>query len=329
MTNFTLDTLAIGGENPYAAPTLPKESVILHSEFPEVLDNTAREQFFSCPQKFFRSTIQKLAPAHQSVHLHFGGAYAAGLEAMRKAFYTEGKLQEEALAIGIEAAVVFFGDYQVEEGSSKNAGSLVGALISYIDEYPLASDPIKPAKIDGLTHAVEFTFATPIPDCFHPVTGNPILYAGRFDMLAEFQGTLFVEDDKTTGQLGATWPKQWRLNSQFTGYCWAAQQYGFPVAGAIIRGQSILKKGFGHAQVIIYRPQWMIDRWLVQLQADIARMIECWKASQFDYAIGGACSHYGGCEFLSLCEKENPTPWIQTDFVNRHWDPLAKDPEAV
>jgi hypothetical protein len=36
--------------------------------------------------------------------------------------------------------------------------------------------------------------------------------------------------------LGEAWAKQWDLDSQFTGYVRAALEYGFPVAGVVIRG---------------------------------------------------------------------------------------------
>ena len=226
----------------------------------------------------------------------------------------------------MEAATIFFGDREPPEKSNKTYGALCGALISYCEEYPLDTDAVKPVLYGG-TAAVEFTFAVPIPDCFHPVTNDPLLYGGRFDFLGEFQDQLYVVDDKTTSQLGQSWSKQWELNSQFTGYVYGAQQMGLDVAGAIIRGQSILKSGFGHAQVIIYRPQWQIDRWLNSLKEDVWNMISDWKSGQYKFALGSACSNYGGCEFLHLCTKQDPLPWVQSHYVTHVWNPLHKNPE--
>ena len=304
-----------------------KPPVILYADFPELIDNTAREQFFSCPQRFFRSTIQKLQQTPPSIHLHAGGAYAAGLEALRKAFYDENLPESEALAIGVETLIKFYGAFDPPEGSTKTCERMVGALVDYVREYPLATDTIKPYRLANGKSAIEFTFAIPIPDTSHPVTGQPLLYGGRFDMLAIREDVLFVEDDKTTSQLGQTWGQQWELNSQFTGYVWAAQEFGLPVAGAIIRGQSILKNSYGHAQSIVYRPQWMIDRWLEQLQHDVRAMIHSWETNRYSFALGGSCSHYGGCEFRRLCQSQNPQSWIDAYYINRHWNPLAKDPE--
>ena len=298
----------------------------LHSEFPLIIDNTAREQFFTCPMKFRYSTIGKLQPLRKSIHLHAGGAYAAGLEVIRKSFYDLHMSEEDSLLAGVETCVKFYGDYEPYPNDTKTCERMVGALDSYVAQYPLATDPIKPYKYSPTKSAIEFTFAIPLEDCLHPVTKEPILYAGRFDMLAVRNDILFVEDDKTTSQLGPQWGNQWDLNSQFTGYIWAAQQFDLPVAGAIIRGQSILKTSYGHAQVVTYRPDWMIERWHEQLVRDVQRAIRCWEEDRFDFAIGATCTAYSGCEFKTLCTARNPLDWLP-HYSQRHWNPTEKNPE--
>jgi hypothetical protein len=324
--SFDLTILNDEGNSPYLPQV--QEPVVLHTEFPELIDNTARELFFTCPQKFFRSTIQKLGPRFTSPHLHFGGAFAAGLEAIRKSAYDEGASDQEALDAGLVAAIKFWGDYVPPEDHLKNFENLLLALDYYVTVNPPSTDHIRPIKLSSGKHAIEFNFALPLPDTKHPVTGNPILYGGRFDMFAEFNNAPFIMDDKTTSRLGPTWRKQWVLNSQMTGYCWAAKEYGMPVVGAIIRGQSILSKSFDSLEEVVYRPPWMMERWLEQLIKDVHRMIAAWEQQSYDYAIGSACAAYGGCEFLRLCQSPNPESWIKTDYKNKHWNPLSKDPEA-
>lgn len=301
---------------------------VLHNEFPSIIDNTAREQFFTCPMKFRYSTIGKLQPLRKSIHLHAGGAYAAGLETIRKSFYDLGLSEEDSLLSGVDTCIRFYGDYEPSGTDVKTCERMVGALASYVVQYPLATDAIKPYRYSPTKSAIEFTFAIPLEECIHPVTREPILYAGRFDMLAERAGTLFVEDDKTTSQLGSQWSNQWDLNSQFTGYVWAAKQFDLPVAGAIIRGQSILKASYGHAQVVTYRPDWMLDRWYRQLVHDVNRAIACWEDNlTFDFSLGSACAAYSGCEFKTLCTARNPLDWL-AHYSQRHWNPTEKDPEA-
>lgn len=304
-----------------------EKRVILHGDFPEVIDNTAREAF-TCPEKFKRQVIQKLVTKGRSVDLQFGGAFALGLETMRVAFYQDGLSETEAFVLGIEAATREFGMYEPPLNHVKTYDRLILALFDYIGAYPLATDHITPLEMYPGKRAIEFTFAIPIPGSRHPQTGNPILYGGRFDMIGLYQRTRWGLDDKTTSQLGKRWNSSWNLSSQLTGYVWAAEESGIPLAGMIMRGQSILTTGSGFAEAIEYRPQWQLRRWLSQLQKDVKRMVECWEKNEFDLNLGPVCNLYSGCPYKRLCLSQNPQPWIDTEYENHYWNPLNKNPEG-
>jgi hypothetical protein len=289
--------------------------------FPSFFDNTMRGTFVSCPLKFKRSFIDNLAPAEPSIHLHAGGALAAALDVTRKAFYGGHASEEEALALGATELIRFWGDFP-KEHDYKGLSRMLEAFDDYFREYRLPSDPIKPLMQDGKP-ACEFSFAIPL-EVNNPDTGEPIIYTGRFDMLGVYQNSLFVVDEKTTSQLGQMWQQQWDLKSQFTGYCAAARSFGYPVAGAIVRGIGLLKSGTTFAQVIEYRPDWQIDRWHEQLLRDIRRAIHCYKTNTWDLALDEACAQYGGCAFRRLCLSQEPERWIDGYFVQRNWNPLAK-----
>jgi len=297
----------------------------LSTPFPLLLDNSAISSFKKCPADWYYGSLRSIARTGGNVHLHFGGAYATGLEAGRKAFYDEGATPDEAIARALGAATIFWADFQSPEGTAKTYERLIDALCEYFEEYPLATDVIRPHRLANGKSAIEFTFAIPLPGLKHPTTGDPILYGGRFDMLAERDGSLFVEDDKTASQLGPQWMRNWLLDSQFTGYCWAARDFGYPVAGAIIRGLSILKHGFGHAQAITYRPDWQIDRWIESTTHTVRLMIAYWEQGRFPMALDKhSCNSYGGCGYHQLCESPNPESWIALNYEPRIWNPLAK-----
>jgi hypothetical protein len=197
---------------------------------------------------------------------------------------------------------------------------MLGAFEYYFSVWPLDEDPIQPHVIEG-SRAIEFSFSVPL-DIPHPETGDPLLYCGRFDQVVSFNGTILAEDDKTTSQLGAQWANQWSLRGQLLGYTWAAQAYGLPVAGALIRGISILKTKYDHAQAIVNHSQWLIDRWHAQLLRDIQRMIDSWNSGLWDQAFGEACTSYGGCQFKRLCESQNPEMWLEPYYAIRDWNPV-------
>jgi hypothetical protein len=296
-------------------------------EFPTLVDSTMISNFRACQRQFHRGFVMGLAPASPSIHLHAGAVYAFGLETLRKEFYGRGTPLDECIRLAFDAMVKEWGDFEAPEGHVKSFDRVVEAFLSYIERYPPATDPIKPLMVRG-EPAVEFTFAIPIEGTAHPVTGQPILYGGRFDFLGEFNGALYVVDDKTASQLGATWGRQWDLRGQFTGYCWAAREYGFNAAGAVVRGTAFLKNSITHAEAITYRPQWMIDEWLVALRSTILRMQECYASGYWEPDLADACSAYGGCTFKELCTKARWEEWIDPTYVVRRWNPLAEDPTS-
>lgn len=291
--------------------------------FPPVIDSTIIAAFRSCPQRAYRQYIQHWKPKSDSVHLIAGGAYAAGLEAARKAYFVEGCDYELAQALGHSALVQHYGDYQAPEGSAKTLDRMAGALQFYFERYPLPCDPAKPAVLPGGRTGIEFSFAVPLP-IKHPQTGDPLIYAGRADMVVDYCGSLYLEDDKTASSLGASWSRQWDLRSQFTGYTWAARQSGIPVAGTLVRGVSILKTKYDTQEVITGRTEWEVDRWYWQTMRDIQRMISMWEQDYFDFNLDNACTEYGGCLFQSTCKSSSPEEILQMYFHQRVWDPIER-----
>lgn len=321
-------TVDILSEEHILPPTPEITPPTLYTEFPMVIDNTAREQYTSCPTRFFHSSVQKIRLRHRSPDLEFGGAFAAGLETLRKAYYVHKYPADEALSYAIYAATKFFGTFQPPENHLKNYDRLIGGLVAYTEKYPLYRDHIRPAEFSPGFFGIEYTFALPIAEVKHPETGDPILYAGRLDMFAEYNGALYVFDDKTTGQLGSRWARQWDTSAQLTGYCWAAQQAGYPVVGAIIRGQSILKSHYEFAENIQFREPWRIGQWYEQLVIDLKNMIRDWERQRYDKRLNSACNQYSGCPYTKLCFTRFGQRWLETDYTNHNWNPTHKNPEG-
>lgn len=289
--------------------------------FPYFIDNTQRDAFVACPLKWKRSFIDNLAPITPSIHLHAGGCFAAALETTRRAYYEDHKPEDHALALGLSRLIVGWGDPEFGSDEDKSLFRMIWAFDDYFREYPLHSDAVKPLMVDGRA-AVEFTFAIPLP-VNNPDSGDPLVYTGRFDMLGVFQDSIFVVDEKTSAMLGQSWGQQWDLKSQFTGYCAAAREYGYPVAGAIIRGVGLLKNSTTFQPVLQYRPDWQIDRWWGQMIRDVKRMVAAYTSGEYDAALSEPCSQYGGCAFRRLCLSPNPEAWIEGYFTERNWDPLG------
>lgn len=292
--------------------------------FPSVIDSSLMAAYKSCGRKAFLEYFHHWKLRDQSVHLHAGKAYAEGIEKARAAYYIEGKSPDESLAIGLHALMVSYGNFECPPESAKSADRTAGALEYYFSQYRLGEDRAIPMTLPGGKRGIEFNFLEPLTVA-HPVTGEPLLYSGRMDMMVDYEGMKLGEDDKTASQLGASWPRQWDLRSQFTGYVWGAAKAGIRLDGFLVRGVSILKTKYDTLQAITYRPDWQIDRWEEQLNRDLARMIGNWEEGYFDYNLDHACAEYGGCPFRSVCQMRDPSTLLAQQFQRRRWDPVLRE----
>ena len=294
--------------------------------FPEVIDSSIVACVRSCGRKAELEILLSWKPKTPSVHLHAGAAFAKGLEVGREAFYIDGKSEGDSAALGLKSLFDAYGDFECPADSAKSLERMCGAYEYYFDQYPMSTDRAVPITLPSGKRGIEFSFAEPI-DILHPVTGNPLIYCGRMDMIANYAGGIYGEDDKTTSQLGATWSKQWDLRSQFTGYTWGAAKAGFPLNGFLVRGVSILKTKYDTQQAITYRPQWQLDRWYEQLLRDVKHFIQQWESGCYDYNLDHACNEYGGCIFRQIClsEPSKQQNWLETSFEKRVWNPLTRE----
>ena len=262
------------------------------------------------------------------MHLVAGGAFAKGVEKARAAFYEEGADADEAEAVGLAGLIGAYGDFACPADSTKSLERMCGALEFYFAQYPLGADGANPITLPGGRKGIEFSFAEELAIA-HPVTGDPILYTGRSDMIAERAGGIYVYDEKTTSSLGASWARQWEMRSQFTGYLWAARKQGIKAEGAIVRGVSILKTKYDTMEIATYRTQYEIDRWEQQTLRDVQDMIRCWESGYWDWNLDGACTEYGGCAFIPVCKASEPEKWLPVNFTKKVWDPLLREESSV
>lgn len=296
--------------------------------FPHAVDSTMLATFRSCPQKFFRQYVEHWKPQAESVHLVAGGAFARGIEVARKSFFELGESAETAQARGCHALIDAYGDFECPPESAKSLERTLGALEFYFEQYPFGHDGMDPIMMPDGRRGIEFSFAQPLPFP-HPVTGDPVLYTGRADMIANFAGGVYVVDEKTTSSLGASWGRQWEMRAQFTGYIWACQEFGLAPQGAIVRGVSILKTKYDTQQAITYRGEFEVERWLKQTVRDLQRMERMWREGWWDFALDHACAEYGGCSLTQICKSPSPDTWLPMYFTKRVWDPLARKEMTV
>jgi PD-(D/E)XK nuclease superfamily len=289
--------------------------------FPPVIDSTMLASYRNCPTSFNLGYLQHYKLAGSNVNLHAGGAFAKACEVARRAFYVDGLSQQDSEAEGLIALVRTYGDFDCPDSSPKTLERMCGALEFYFESYPLATDIARVAKL-GPNYAVEFSFATPLP-FNHPVTGRPLIFAGKADAVVDYAGGLYILDEKTTTQLGTQWSKQWDLRAQFTAYAWGLRSLGFKPSGSIVRGIAIRKTGYDTQQAIVGQEDWKIQRWENEMHRTIKLMLQDFETKDFAYDLGEACNHYGGCAYKMACLAPDAQPWLDTYYEKNEWHPLA------
>lgn len=314
--------------------------------FPKLVDNTMVGEWVRCETAFMRAFLLCLTGGGPNVHLHAGGSFARGLEVTRRSFHDGGKTIAEAMRDGLEGIITSYGSFVPQETrqGDKSLDNVIRAFDAYFQRYPLDKDLLETFRAADGRLMVEFNFVIPTevinPSCAacghcNPPTLDtcescgapldPILYCGTFDRLATRDGALFVTDEKTATQLGEQWAGQWDLESQFTGYVYGAKQYGYPIAGATIRGVGLLKTKISFAETTIFKGQWQLDRWWVELHKKLKRMVAAYEAWDWQLALAkGSCAAFGGCQYKIMCESPEPDRWLG-QYRIRKWDPLAKD----
>lgn len=306
--------------------------LILHEPrrpmFPHVIDSTMLAAFRACGVQMFRTYIEHWKPQKQSIDLIAGKAFAEGVEVAREAFFKHKTSAEQAVALGLKALILAYGDAECPPENPKSLPRVAGALEYYFEQYPLGADGATPLFFADGKHGIEWGFLEPLPFP-HPITGNPILFSGRADMIADWAGGRYMFDEKTTKSLGASWADQWDMRSQFTGYSWVARRNGIPVDGVVVRGVSILKTKYETQQVPCPRTPWEEERWLRQVIKDLNRMVESWNSGEWDYNLDSACNYYGGCKIKVACKAKEPENWLPVYFEKRVWDPISREEISV
>lgn len=304
----------------------------IETGFPTAIDSTMLLAYKSCPRQFRNSYILRRKPKGEGIHLVAGGAFATGIERARREWYENGE-RDESIWLGRALADLYRAhtiptEQIPERFYSKHNHRVAEALVMYCDRWPFRTDALQPIVFQG-KYGIEFSFAIPLP-IRHPDTNDPLLYAGRCDMLADFGGRgHFGVDEKTSSSLGPQWADSFRLRGQFMGYAWAAREHGIPLAGVIVRGIGFLAGETRFEETIVYTPGWRLDLWYAETLRYAQAMVECYERGEWLHNFGGACASYGGCSFTEACEARDDSRILAFDFDHNEWTPIRKQEMKV
>ncbi len=300
---------------------------------PSIIDSTMLVSFRACPAKFYREHILKRSPATTSTPLLAGGAFAAGLEAYRRAYYADGYSKSACLDTAFLSAILAWGDndpFPQGKHESRSLDRVLTGIKAYFEHYPINTDFFQPLMQphNGMP-TFEFSFSVPLDPGYgfplHPSHGEPFFTAGRSDGLGHYRKLPTFSDEKTTESLGKTWADKWLMRNQFLGYAWCFREMGLPYRSVLVRGVGLLKTKITHAESRVTYPDHLLNMWQSNAVFDMQQMVQMWEANYWPERIGDACTSFGSCPFTDVClahpnHKEN---FLRDAYIHRDWDPAS------
>lgn len=305
---------------------------------PIFVDNSILTTVAQCDTKTVIRYILGLTTREERATFNSG---TAGHEAMATYFRTSG----DAIAANQRFAEVYedWANLNVPPDDRLSFDNTSKIVATWFDNHPIAKlcyivDP----------NLIEIGFNFPLDDA------GEYIFVGRIDAIVQDResGHLRILDHKFTGQLNGRFARGFRMDTQFSGYIWAArQQLGQPIDGGYVNAIEMSKLpsdptrkcpkhavpydecGFLHvndALMLVNRSPKQIDRWKRDALA-LAKQFGELKAkyTSVDYLpavrmqgqfIYGACSN---CEANEFCFAGKPMNMVDSLFTYSPWLPFS------
>lgn len=274
------------------------------------IDNTSRVLFETCPRKYFYRIKKHLVPLEpKSMAPFFGAAIHRGLEEL----YRGGGQKEVMEAFATEYSKWW--NPQIDSERSIENGYIV--LQNFLRRFPPSEDYLKTSVI-GSKVGVEMGFSVMIAGDFVP---EEVVFSGRIDRIAMWEGELVIEDWKTSRYVGSGYLVV-KPNDQFTGYAFGASDIlGVKVKtifvtqiGTYVKKQrkeagKVVKlteddERVDLVRVTTTRTEEDYRDWKERLWRTAGSIMEAEKSGEWPIQ-PHSCPSFQGCEYLPLCSAQS------------------------
>lgn len=292
-------------------------------------DATSLDLAMTCERKYYYKLVLGISPKELSVHLLFGGIYAAALEQFYKLRAEEQSI-DDALRTVVRQALIDSWDREAGHALAfndpkKTRINLIRTIVWYVEQFAVETeDGLQTYHLQNGKPAVELSFSLDFtPD---------ILYCGHLDRVVSMGDRLYIMDQKTTGgTIGAYYFNTFSPSNQMSGYAFAGQAVlHSPIAGVIIDAAQITINSTRFERGVTSRSKDQIEEWykgVVQFITMFQDMAAYAGEDESRYPMRPtACGNYGGCEFRNLCSKSPSVRknYIASDYTRHNWDPLKR-----
>lgn len=293
------------------------------------IDNTALSSYNECPRKFYYGMVlHRRKVGAEKPALVYGTVWHKMLET----HYKTGGQRELVEA----AAQMSWKDHENPD-DHRTLSRVIRAYDGYLKKYGNVDEE---ANGWGSTvgypeqPAVEISSEVSWDGALHP-------YTVKIDRIFQHQGLFYVEDHKTTSQMGVHYFKQFDPSAQMMGYAWIAQLItGLPIAGVRINAHAVLKtQDKFERQTIPFSPD-RLREWAANYNVQVKRLEQSYKLLEgvdeptpeqlleaFPHNYAACAAKYGQCAYTEICT----TPVhirrrvLELDFVEEAWNPLEVD----
>jgi hypothetical protein len=305
-------------------------------------DSTSLNLAQTCLRKYQYVMMEGWQPRDKSVHLLFGGWFASAVELFHKR-RAEKVSYEDALAEVTQTAMAWTWEYQLPDGQwvfeeqvpkdiqvlapgrpwtpdypgAKNRETLIRTIIWYLEHYK--DDPLETMVLQDGKPAVELSFQFNLTD--------DLVYCGHIDRLVNYNGEVYVQDQKTTGTtLSPRFFEAFNPDVQMSGYTFAGQIiFNAPVKGVVIDAAQIAVGFTRFERGFTFRTQPQLEEWRANAIYHIETAQAAARANFFPMNTA-SCGNYGSCQFRAVCGRHPQVreQFLKADFVRGpSWDPLT------
>ena len=302
-------------------------------------DSTSLKALYSCERLYAFQFIEDYVSSESSVHLVFGGIYAAALELYHRSV-AQGAAHDEALHACVRYALVeswlhslsLSGERIPNTGqphpvfsttNTKTREGLIRTIVWYLEHF--RGSHISTLITSSGAAAVEYSFKLEL--------SPSILYCGHIDRVVTDGRYSYIQDQKTTGAtIGANYVSKYDLDIQMSGYTYAGKIiYNAPIAGVMIDAAQVATDFSAFFRGFTFRSNDALEEWRDESLSRLATI----RAKSARYAEEGdigvfapnftACTNYGGCPFAEVCAKPRGLRkrFLESNFTRRKpWNPL-------
>lgn len=295
-------------------------------------DATSLTAAWECPRKYQYTILEGWQNPGGSVHLWFGGLYAAALEYYHK-LRAEGHDFDTAEAMVVRRTLIDSWTHERDANGERIPGTggptlwtdekksretLIRTIIWYLEEY--RDDPYSTYITSNGKPAVELSFRIPIED--------DIMLCGHLDRLCQDEEeNIFVHDQKTTGMtLSPYYYKMFKPSIQFATYTFGGKMlFELPISGVIVDAAQIAVgfSAYGRQPVLFTNDE--LDEWYEESLEVIRRTQAYARAGKFPRNTT-SCDKFGGCPFRDVCSRSPSVrpAYLKGEFDLREerWDPI-------